>query len=151
MQCYVLVLKDLFPQLLRGLLADCPQLSVSLGMSLSEKEWSHGRACAFPGQPLFKDWGHRAGHCANSGQFQRAIPASEITKRSAEVVQPNLSLCLLPPSSLPPCTSAKSLSRVRLFVTPWTVAHQAPLSIEFSRQEYWSGYSPMEDNQKSTP
>ena len=33
----------------------------------------------------------------------------------------------------------KSLSRVRLFVTPWTVAHQAPLSVGFSRQEYWSG------------
>ena len=33
----------------------------------------------------------------------------------------------------------KSLSRVRLFATPWTVAYQAPLSIEFSRQEYWSG------------
>ena len=30
-------------------------------------------------------------------------------------------------------------SHVRLFATPWTVAHQAPLSIEFSRQEYWSG------------
>ena len=34
---------------------------------------------------------------------------------------------------------AKSLSRVQLFVTPWTVAHQAPQSMEFSRQEYWSG------------
>ena len=33
----------------------------------------------------------------------------------------------------------KSLSRVRLLVTPWTVAHQAPLSMGFSRQEYWSG------------
>ena len=33
----------------------------------------------------------------------------------------------------------KSLSRVRLFATPWTVAYQAPLSMEFSRQEYWSG------------
>ena len=31
------------------------------------------------------------------------------------------------------------LSRVWLFVTPWTVAHQAPLSREFSRQEYWRG------------
>ena len=29
-------------------------------------------------------------------------------------------------------------SHVQLFVTPWTVAHQAPLSVEFSRQEYWS-------------
>ena len=33
----------------------------------------------------------------------------------------------------------KSLSHVRLFVTPWIVAHQAPLSMGFSRQEYWSG------------
>ena len=33
----------------------------------------------------------------------------------------------------------KSLSRVLLFVTPWTVAHQAPPPMEFSRQEYWSG------------
>ena len=33
----------------------------------------------------------------------------------------------------------KSLSRVWLFETPWTVAHQAPPSMGFSRQEYWSG------------
>ena len=33
----------------------------------------------------------------------------------------------------------KSLSRVRLFVTPWTVACWAPLSMRFHRQEYWSG------------
>ena len=32
----------------------------------------------------------------------------------------------------------KSLSRVRLFVTPWTVTYQAPWSMGFSRQEYWS-------------
>ena len=31
------------------------------------------------------------------------------------------------------------VSRVRLFATPWTVVHQAPVSTEFSRQEYWSG------------
>ena len=31
------------------------------------------------------------------------------------------------------------ISRVQLFVTLWTVAHQAPLSMGFSRQEYWSG------------
>ena len=30
-------------------------------------------------------------------------------------------------------------SRVQLFATPWTVAHQGPLSMGFSRQEYWSG------------
>ena len=33
----------------------------------------------------------------------------------------------------------QSLGRVRLFATLWTVAHQAPLSIGFSRPEYWSG------------
>ena len=33
----------------------------------------------------------------------------------------------------------KSLSCVGFFVTPWTIAHQAPVSMEFSRQEYWSG------------
>ena len=33
----------------------------------------------------------------------------------------------------------KSLNRFRLFATPWTVAHQAPPSMGFSRQEYWSG------------
>ena len=33
----------------------------------------------------------------------------------------------------------KLLSHVRLFVTPWTAAYQAPLSMGFSRQEYWSG------------
>ena len=40
------------------------------------------------------------------------------------------------------CTTYGGLShfsRVRRFVTPWTVARQAPLSMAFSRQEYWSG------------
>ena len=39
------------------------------------------------------------------------------------------------------------LSCVPLFVTPWTIACQAPLSMEFSRQEYWSGlpFSSLED------
>jgi len=35
-------------------------------------------------------------------------------------------------------SEVKSLSRVRLFATPWTVAYRAPLSMGFSRQEYWS-------------
>ena len=34
----------------------------------------------------------------------------------------------------------KSLSRVRLFATPWNIVHQAPPSMGFSRQEYWSGF-----------
>ena len=45
----------------------------------------------------------------------------------------------------------KSLSRVRLFTTPWTAAYQAPPSIGFSRQENWSGLpfpSPMHESEK---
>ena len=37
------------------------------------------------------------------------------------------------------CGWMKSLSRIRLFATPWTVAYQASPSMGFSRQEYWSG------------
>ena len=40
---------------------------------------------------------------------------------------------------LPPKVKVKSLSRVRLFETPWSVAHQTPPSMGCSRQEYWSG------------
>ena len=44
------------------------------------------------------------------------------------------------PSSLSfPLTVFSRFTRVRLFVTPWTVAHQAPLSVGFSGQEYCSG------------
>ena len=32
------------------------------------------------------------------------------------------------------------LSHIQHFVTPWTIAHQVPLSMEFSRQEYWSRF-----------
>ena len=35
--------------------------------------------------------------------------------------------------------SVKLLSHVQLFATPWTATHQAPLSMRFSRQGYWSG------------
>ena len=42
---------------------------------------------------------------------------------------------LLPSASL----CVQSFSCVQFFATLWTVAHQAPLSMEFSRQEYWSG------------
>ena len=37
------------------------------------------------------------------------------------------------------CGCVQLLSHIRLFATLWTVAHQAPLSMGFSRQEYWSG------------
>ena len=45
-------------------------------------------------------------------------------------------VCVISPSSCV-CVHAPLLSCVWLFVTPWTTARQAPLSMEFSRQEYW--------------
>ena len=51
------------------------------------------------------------------------------------------SLSLAPPGkpNWPLKCKVKLLSRVRLFVTLWTVSYRAPLSMGFSRQEYWSG------------
>ena len=46
---------------------------------------------------------------------------------------------------------AKSLSCVRLFATPWTVAYQVPLSEGFSRQEYWSGVAVSSSRGSSPP
>ena len=46
---------------------------------------------------------------------------------------------------------AQSLSPVCLFATPWTVARQAPLSMEFSRQEYWSGLSSSPPGDRPNP
>ena len=43
----------------------------------------------------------------------------------------------------------KLLSRVRLFVTPWTVAYQAPLSMEFSRQEAGNPFQTTQGNRLS--
>ena len=46
------------------------------------------------------------------------------------------------------CVTTQSLNCVQLFATPWTVGFQAPLSMEFPRQEYWSGlpFSPSGDH-----
>ena len=43
------------------------------------------------------------------------------------------------PGLLASKVKVKSLSRVRLFAIPWTIAYHAPPSMGFSRQEYWSG------------
>ena len=55
---------------------------------------------------------------------RRGFPSSNLTYSRGHTVQP---------------VTARVLSRVRLLATPGTVAHQAPLSMGFSRQEHWSG------------
>ena len=52
------------------------------------------------------------------------------------VEHPHCVSCLVGSDSF---MSVKSLSRVRLFASPWTVDYEAPPSKEFSRQEYWNG------------
>ena len=60
-----------------------------------------------------------------------------VTERAVDI---SASCCLKHDGSLWVQANRKwKWSRVQLFVTPWTVAHQAPPSMEFSRQEYWSG------------
>ena len=68
-------------------------------------------------------------HPPNSDPSNMWIHASDHTTQMSELISesvPNLKV------------KVKSLSHARLFATPWTVAHQAPPSMGFSRQEYWS-------------
>ena len=62
-----------------------------------------------------------------------------MVQRGIMVTSGNLGTSSLEMSTVGLKVKVKSLSRVRLFATPWTVAHQAPPSMGFSRQEYWSG------------
>ena len=67
------------------------------------------------------------------------MKSSELTSKEAEtyiIILDNMTLCYGTKTiKLCVCT----LSHVWLFATPWTVAHQAPLSMWFPRQEYWVG------------
>ena len=68
----------------------------------------------------------------NPARNQQKQPKYPSTRQSIDLpglsIQYNVCGCLL-----------SCFSCVQLFVTPWTVVHQAPLSMGFSRQEYWSG------------
>ena len=67
-----------------------------------------------------------------------AIPISMGFDPGTEPISPALQADSLP-SEMPGKVKVKSLSRVRLFAIPWTVAYQVPPSMGLSRQEYWSG------------
>ena len=68
-------------------------------------------------------------------------PQSLLKLMSIELVMPSNHLILCRPLLLPSIFPSIRVFSVmsNSFVTPWTVAHQAPLSVGFSRQEYWSG------------
>ena len=63
---------------------------------------------------------------------------SPVAMWSSKVTLAVVVFCQSSPSLLGVCMLSR-FSHVRLFETPWTVAHQAPLSMGCSRQEYWSG------------
>ena len=73
-------------------------------------------------------------------KFSRQNGFSSISKRKWIKHSSIFSVTQKTPNIIPIYkVKVKSLSRVRLFATPWTVAYQAPPSVGFSRQEYWSG------------
>ena len=69
-------------------------------------------------------WAHAISSCSKQG----ATPV--VGHRLLIVVASLVCVCV---------GGAQSLSLIRLFATLWTIAHQATLFMEFSRQEYWSG------------
>ena len=66
-------------------------------------------------------------------KFYTSSPAGGTSVRSSNKADGKKASCRMA------CLPVQSFSRVRLFVKPWTVAHQAPLSMESSKHEYWSG------------
>ena len=111
--------------------------------SFGKATWAHGplahQPCGPPGPPGL---GPRLQLTTAGPSSTAPLPTPHLTARSLHLPgRP-------PPCSFPSASAcpdvicrvcAQWLSRVRLSVTPWTVALQAPLSMEFSRQEYWSG------------
>ena len=88
---------------------------------------------------------HGAGILLRLGAAQLLLPVflpvpqprwTALTQTQSSDLSPAWSV---PSFSLESCMYAQLLTCVRLFVTPWTVPHQAPLSMGCSRQEYWSG------------
>ena len=65
-------------------------------------------------------------------QYSTRLPASVIPRRMEDTDS-------YTQGHSQPTVCIQSLSHVQLLVTPWTIACQAPLSMGFSRQEYWSG------------
>ena len=69
--------------------------------------------------------------CKEIEENNRMGKTRELFKKIRDTKQGNISCKMR--------KKVKLLSHVRLFAIPWTVAYQAPPSMEFSRQEYWSG------------
>ena len=89
------------------------------------KLWSEGKSAKQSWQPSALNVLH---HSFNTG-FPCGSSGKESTCNAGDLV-------LIPGLG----SEVKSISHVQLFATPWTVAHQPPRSMRFSRQEHWSGF-----------
>ena len=97
------------------------------------------KKCLWQMEHQSKDWKKKSAHAEKKRMILRkhSIPSNAVIlperkggkKRKKEGAKHDLGIR----------SEVKSLSRVRLFATLWTVVYQATLSMEFSRQEYWSG------------
>ena len=67
------------------------------------------------------------------------LVAQKVLSGSLSISSSQFLILVFPKVSFRDASEVKSLSHVQLFVTPWTVAHQTPPSMGFSRQESWSG------------
>ena len=103
--------------------------------------WNHGSKMAIPnGSELTAAPRSHQGHESTQQGKMLTLPHSSYSESV-------LSSVLIFSIALEPCYvcvcvcvhALSHFSRVWLFVTPWTVAHQAALSMGFSKQEYWSG------------
>ena len=106
------------------------------GHDLVTKQQQHAKRAAFKHSTLAARW--------HSGRAQRCVTIAaasfwNILPPRKEAAYPAAAISHSSPTPALVSVHTKSLSRVRLCVTPWIVALQAPPSMGFSRPEYWSG------------
>ena len=104
------------------------------------RELQNEKYCPWHSSTAIRSSGVQRGRCLRCSQPQSHSEGPEALHRDPQPLTGRMAPSEEPP---PPKTGDGQqlplLSRFRLFATPWTVAHQAPLSMGFSRQEYWSG------------
>ena len=100
-------------------------------------DWCHPRGCAAENSILPESTPQSGLLQGGVGEFGAEIPVWALTHWTC----PTSFFPAVPNSGLSiwVCVCTQSVSCVWLFMIPWTVAHQAPLSMGFFRQEYWSG------------
>ena len=114
-------------------------------MEFSRQEYWSGLSFSSPGD--LPDWGTEAGSSALQADSLPSEPLGrpinldwQISFQKTGTVDPPSSSIWGNCWSWRKWKKVKLLSCVWLFATPWTAAHQAPLFMGFSRQEYWSGF-----------